>query len=643
MRMGEWLQPPRQLLLAVVVVAVVSAGVLCWLGWLLVQQDAALERQRQADRLQQAADRAALAMRVALADLPARATQPATPGAAAGSLGVGLLRARMDASGLILAQGAGVLFVPAGAGPGGVPVVDFAAAEALEFGGDLAGALGAYQSVPPRSEGPRAAAALARVARVQRKLRQPDAAVATYGRLAALGSMPVDGLPAALVARVGRASVFEAEMRTSALHTEAEALRDDLLAGRWPLTRAEFSFYLDQAATWLGGAPISPLPEDLACADAVEWAWTQIRSAREPGLRALRLAAGPAIVAWAPTGAGRVHVIVADARHLAASCRTAAEGHRCAIRAADDAVLAGDSTAAGAAARLLPEAPGGPWAVHVAPLGPSDTAGSPRRPLLLITLALAGVVLAAGWYFILRGMARERAAVRVQADFVAAVSHEFRSPLTSMSHIADMLQSGRIAGGDSQARAYDVLVRDTERLRTLVEQLLEFGRFEAGGPVLRLDLLDVADAVRAIVVDFQARVAAEGYRVEYDGPDTPVWLHADREALTMALWNLMDNAVKYSPDAKTIWVRLRADASGVTLDVRDEGLGIPLSEQVTVFTQFVRGAEPKARRIRGTGIGLALVRHIARAHGGDVSVASEPGRGSTFTVRMQARKDGSPQ
>jgi signal transduction histidine kinase len=247
-------------------------------------------------------------------------------------------------------------------------------------------------------------------------------------------------------------------------------------------------------------------------------------------------------------------------------------------------------------------------------------------------------VLAAGWYFILRGMARERAAGRAQADFVAAVSHEFRSPLTSMSHVAELLATGRIAG-DAQARAFDVLVRDSERLRTLVEQLLEFGRFEAGGPVLRLERIDIASVVRSIVDDFRARAMRDGYSVSYDGPDALTWVQADREALTLALWNLMDNAVKYSPDVKTIWVRVQRAGAGVEILVRDNGLGIPAKEQRGIFRQFVRGEEPKARRIRGTGIGLALVRHIARAHGGDVWVDSEPGRGSTFTLRF-ARTEG---
>ncbi len=627
---GDWLQPQRQLLLAVVVVAVLSAVALGWLGWLLLEQDAGLERQRRADRLQQAADTTAAAMRVAVAGLPARAAQAA---AATPSPADGLLRAALEPGGVTVRNGGHALWVPGDAGTTDTSPAFFGDGEVLEFGGDLQGALRAYQRVADEGRDGRVAPALARVARVQRKLGRAEAALATYDTLARRGQALVDGLPAALVARVGRASVFEAAGRAAALRSEATALRDDLLGGRWPLTRAQFTFYSDQAAAWLG-TPVTAPAHDRTRAEALEWAWEQVRAAREPGTRALRFAEGPALVAWSPHPAG-VHVIVADGQYLASTCAAGAPEFRCAVHDGDGRWLAGANQVDGPSSRLTADASGSTWSVRVAPVAADAPEGSPRRMLLASTVALAGLVLAAGWYFILRGMARERAAGRAQADFVAAVSHEFRSPLTSMSHIAEMLQSGRIGDGLARTSAYDVLVHDTDRLRTLVEQLLEFGRFEAGGPVLRRDRLDLAEAVRAIVDDFGERVARDGYTVEYDGPSSPMWMEADREALTLALWNLMDNAVKYSPDVKTIWVRLRRTDAGVELAVRDEGLGVPEKEQAAIFRQFVRGEEPKSRRIRGTGIGLALVRHIARAHGGDVSVESEPGRGSMFTLRIR--------
>ena len=631
MPIRAWLPPQRQLLVAVVAVAIVSAGALAWLAWILVQQDAALERQYEADRLQQIADRTAAAIRVAVADLPARAVQGAS---SAGAETSGLFLVDLLPDGAALPPGARVLFVPGLAAAPGAAAPDFTAAEAQEFGGDPEGALRAYERAVSADSSPRRAAALARVARVQRKLGRHADALRTYDRLAALDPAQVDGLPASLVARVGRASAFEQTGAGDAVRDEAAALGRDLLTGRWPVTRAQFTFYRDQAATWLG-APLEPDQRDLARSDALEWAWEHVQTAQEPGYRAVRLASGPVVVGWSPS-AGHVHVAICDATYLAALTSAAADGQPWAVRDGSGLTLAGDpGVKASAESRLFSDAEGNIWTAHIAAKSVAGTAGSPRRWMLLATVTLAALVLAAGWYFILRGMARERAARQAQSDFVAAVSHEFRSPLTSVSHVAEMLATGRVTD-ESRGRAYDVLVRDTDRLRLLVEQVLEFGRFEAGGPVVRLERADLADTVRGMAAEFQARVAQDGYAVEFEAPDVPAWALVDREALGLALWNLLDNAVKYSPDSRTIWVQVREEGGRIAIDVRDRGLGIPPGEIDGIFGQFVRGAEPKARRIRGTGIGLALVRRIAQAHGGDVTVTSEPGRGSTFTMHLRA-------
>lgn len=610
--------------MAAIVVAVVSAGALVGLGWLLVQQDAAIERQRQADLRQQRADRVASEMRAALADVSGPAAAETD----------GLLRAEFFGGRLVLPPGGRVLYQPLPPTTDVVPR-ELAVAETLEFRGDLASALAAYEGLARGATRVVAAVALARVGRVERKLGRADRALAAYDALSRFGDASVEGLPATLVARIGRATTLETTGAGADLRREAINLRDELLAGRWALTLAQFEFYAAEAARWLGD-PVRPADADLARAEALAWAWDELRTTRESGTRALRLASGPVIVRWVPLAEG-LRVTLADARHLSHLCAAASKHERCAIHDGNGALLTGASDGEGASARLLTDASGGVWTVRVAPLTSDAPRGSPRRALLLSTVALAGLVLTTGWFFLLRGMARERAAGRAQADFVAAVSHEFRSPLTSMSHIAELLASGRLSG-DATTRAYDVLVHDTARLRTLVEQVLEFGRFEAGGPVLQVERIDVAILVGSIVDEFRIRAARDGYDVVYDAADAPLWLDADREALALAVWNLLDNAVKYSPEVKTIWVQAQCLEGCVMVSVRDEGLGIPLREQAAIFQQFVRGAEPKARRIRGTGLGLALVRHVARAHGGDVLVTSEPGRGSTFTIRFALRR-----
>jgi signal transduction histidine kinase len=257
---------------------------------------------------------------------------------------------------------------------------------------------------------------------------------------------------------------------------------------------------------------------------------------------------------------------------------------------------------------------------------------SSRRTLLTASLAAIGLVLLTGWYFILRAIAREQRTAQLQTDFVSAVSHEFRSPLTSMAHLAEMLEADRFPSDESRRTAYGILARDTGRLRRLVEDLLDFRRFEAGTATLHREPVDLVDVVRALVTDVQHRVAPAGYHIELSAPGTPVHSSVDREALSTALGNLLDNAIKYSPECRTVWVEIAREAGRVAITVRDRGIGIPGREGRHVFDRFVRGAQPKAMGIKGTGIGLAMVRHIVRAHGGEVRMASEAGRGSRFTI-----------
>ncbi|OFW20242.1 MAG: hypothetical protein A3G21_26615 [Acidobacteria bacterium RIFCSPLOWO2_12_FULL_66_21] len=190
------------------------------------------------------------------------------------------------------------------------------------------------------------------------------------------------------------------------------------------------------------------------------------------------------------------------------------------------------------------------------------------------------------------------------------MSHEFRSPLSTICQISEMLAQDRFPSDDIRRQSYDVLVRDTDRLRRLVEGLLDFRRFEQGASAFHFQTVDVEALVRGVVADFQARVAADGYRIELTDGAGAVHVRTGRDALSRALWNLLENAVKYSPQCRTVWVEMESDPSRVSIAVRDRGLGIPLGEQKEIFNAFVRGSESKALRIKGTGIGLAMVRDI---------------------------------
>jgi signal transduction histidine kinase len=250
-------------------------------------------------------------------------------------------------------------------------------------------------------------------------------------------------------------------------------------------------------------------------------------------------------------------------------------------------------------------------------------------------LGFAVLLVAAMGYFSARAIAKESEAARLQSDFVAAVSHEFRTPLTSMRQFTSMLSEGRVSNEEERGKYYEALSRGTQRLTRLVENLLDFGRLEAGSHGYNMERVRARDWLERVISEFREEVERRGYHVEltWDAPEETL-LRADDAALGRALWNLLDNAVKYSPDSKTIWVEGRAEGGWLTFSVRDRGIGIPANEHRRIFGKFVRGTIPGGRPVRGTGLGLALVEQIVRAHSGTVSVESKVGEGSTFCMRF---------
>ncbi len=277
-----------------------------------------------------------------------------------------------------------------------------------------------------------------------------------------------------------------------------------------------------------------------------------------------------------------------------------------------------------------------------------------RRRLLLLVATLVVVVLVAGTYFSSRAVARELEVARLQSEFVAAVSHDFRTPLTSLRQVTDALVGDRVAE-DRRRSYYDIQRRGIDRLHRLVEGLLDFGRMEAGVREFERRPIAARQWIEELVRDFQVEVDKQGYTVKLSwdgkGDGSAAEIEGDEPALTRALWNVLDNAVKYSPDCKTVWVDCRHDAGSdngaglpggrsgnageaVIVSVRDRGLGIERDERDAIFDKFVRGSAAAVSASSGTGLGLAMVRHIVDAHGGDIEIDGRPGEGTTFTIRL---------
>jgi signal transduction histidine kinase len=277
-----------------------------------------------------------------------------------------------------------------------------------------------------------------------------------------------------------------------------------------------------------------------------------------------------------------------------------------------------------------------PWQLNVAASGTGGSLAFPvqRRNYLIFALAVIVLLVSLACYAIARGVLREAAAGRLQSDFVSAVSHEFRSPLTTLRQLTELLAEGRILDEGRRRRYFSVLHTETARLHQLVEDLLDFGRMDAGRRQYRLERIDFSELVRDGIQEFQRQVTPNGHRIEISSDHSPLLVEADREAMRLLVRNLLENAVKYSAEATTVWVETGSEDRSAILRVRDEGIGIPPEEKARIFEKFVRGEAAKKACIPGTGIGLAMVKEIVRVHRGEVDLSSEVGQGSTFMVRL---------
>lgn len=276
-----------------------------------------------------------------------------------------------------------------------------------------------------------------------------------------------------------------------------------------------------------------------------------------------------------------------------------------------------------------------PWPLTVRSVDPlaRSAALASRRRLLLTGLVVAVLLALIGTYAVARGVSRELAVARLKSDFVSAVSHEFRTPLTSLRQVTELLSNGRVGTEARRDQYHEVLRRETVRLQRLVENLLDFGRLEAGAHEFRFERVRTNELVEPLVNEFRQEVGPQGFDVSLRLSATGS-INADREALARALRNLLDNAVKYSPGSRVIDVEVGRENGRVAMHVRDHGMGIPPEEQGAIFGHFARGREARASGIPGTGIGLAMVHRIVQAHGGEIRVASTPGEGSTFTILL---------
>jgi signal transduction histidine kinase len=200
-----------------------------------------------------------------------------------------------------------------------------------------------------------------------------------------------------------------------------------------------------------------------------------------------------------------------------------------------------------------------------------------------------------------------------------------------MRHLTDLLEEGGISPQRLTA-CYAALGKETRRLHAMVESLLDFARMESGRRAYDMTETNAVELTETLVDEFRQQRHLSAHRLEWRPPETQPGIRADRDAISLALRNLLDNAVKYSPEASTVRVSVESRDGFAGITVEDQGMGIGPREQRDIFRKFVRGQAARALHVKGTGIGLTMANQIVKAHGGRIELESQPQRGSRFTI-----------
>ncbi len=274
--------------------------------------------------------------------------------------------------------------------------------------------------------------------------------------------------------------------------------------------------------------------------------------------------------------------------------------------------------------------------IQVVPESGDPVAAASMRNRLVygLLLGIFYVTFVVGVVYTARALYLHAQLSRLKTDFVSLVSHELRTPLTSIRMFIDTLALGRVKDEGQTQEVLGLLKRETERLSAMIEAVLDWSRLESGRQRFKRERLDVRQVVEASLEAFRAQRLEATVALSTELPEDLPAIEGDREALAGALLNLLHNAYKYSGVDKRIALRAHGEKNGVAIEVEDHGVGIPKRDRKRVFDRFYRVDNLLTRDTEGSGLGLSISRRIVEAHGGSLTLVSELGHGSTFTLHL---------
>jgi len=256
--------------------------------------------------------------------------------------------------------------------------------------------------------------------------------------------------------------------------------------------------------------------------------------------------------------------------------------------------------------------------------------GTLRQRIFAVTVASVRAMETSGAVIVLHDITDLRKLERIRRDFVANVSHEFKTPLTAIQGFAETLLAGAMDDPQNRIRFLQIILEHSRRLARLTDDLLELSKMDADRLDLELHRLSVSQFVQSCMETTQRSAQEKNLYVSVDLQGSLPDIAADRRRLAEVLQNLLDNAIQYTPSGGKIKVSAVSDGEEVTFTVSDTGIGIPKVDQPRIFERFYRVDVARSREVGGTGLGLSIAKHLVEAHGGRIWVDSEVGQGSHF-------------
>lgn len=284
------------------------------------------------------------------------------------------------------------------------------------------------------------------------------------------------------------------------------------------------------------------------------------------------------------------------------------------------------------------------WEAAVYLLNPDQLSQSAHAIRITLGLLIAALIVAVGvgGWLIVADLSRQLTLARQKTDFVSNVSHELKTPLTSIRMFSELLADGRVSDPARQQSYLQIITAETARLTRLINNVLDFSRMERGEKKYDMRDCDLAALVQQTAESYRPHLESNGFRLECSLPDSPIPVRGDCDAIAQVLLNLLSNAEKYSNGTKEIAIDARVlDGSSPCAEVRiqDRGLGVPRGCEQKIFEKFFRAHDSLSGGIQGCGLGLTLARQIARAHGGDIHYEAREGGGSCFSLRLPLGTD----